>query len=230
MKQWINRFVTTLLLASALLVSVPAFAQDQGTGGVGLINPLAETVNPDAPVQSLSAIFINALFGIAGSVTLAMFVWGGMLWLTSAGEAKQVDKGKEIIKWTTLGIILMFAAYTLVSFLFSNLGTVPAATTAPTTGAGAGTGASGGAQQPSGFCCVDYNNNTVATVGSQSACAGAKKEFVAKSCATIKFCPAAPAQGYEACAPFPVASQCLAGGSGYTSLNDCINIEKKGKP
>ncbi|OGH62289.1 MAG: hypothetical protein A2848_01070 [Candidatus Magasanikbacteria bacterium RIFCSPHIGHO2_01_FULL_50_8] len=205
-------------------------AQQTGTGAVALINPLQNSVNSEAPVQSLSAIFINALFGVAGSVALAMFVWGGMLWLTSAGNEKQVDQGKQIIKWTTLGIILMFAAYTLVSFLFSNLGNAPVATTAPGAGGAAGGGtAAGGAAQTTSFCCVDYNNNTVATVTSKGACSGAKKEFVADSCDKIKFCPASPVHGYEACTPYPVASQCLAGGSGYKSLNDCLTVEK-GKP
>lgn len=221
----ITLFALSVAVGSLSFFAGTAFAADPCP--TCLINPLAATVNSDTPIQSLSAIFINALFGIAGSIALAMFVWGGMLWLTSTGNEKQVEKGKAIFQWTTLGIIMMFAAYALVTFLFSNLGTAPAGAGGTGTGAG-GAGGSGTAPAPTtAFCCVDYGNNTIATVTSKGACTGGKKEFVSDPCDKVKFCPAAPAQGYDACDPFPVSSQCLAGGSGYKSLADCMLVEKK---
>lgn len=111
--------ISAVMLASATVMVAPAYADNV----VPLFNPLKETVDASAPIQSLAAIFINLLFGIAGSVALAMYVWGGALWLTSAGSEKQVTKGKGVFQWTTLGIIMMFAAYTLVSYIFGSFGT-----------------------------------------------------------------------------------------------------------
>jgi hypothetical protein len=180
-------------------------------------------VDPNAPVQSLAAIFINALFGIAGSIALAMYVWGGVLWLTSAGEAKKVDQGKGVIQWTTLGIIMMFAAYTLVSYLFSSFGT---GSVGGTTGGVVGTPVGQGTGTADKLCCLNYNTKKAMTVSNPGDCAGANTYTYNGQCLGQKFCGIDPSSTNITLGCEPVLTSCPAGQPEFTSFENCM-LNKK---
>lgn len=92
------------------LISLPALAQ------VKLKNPL----KTDDPTQ-LIGFFIKGIMGIVGSVALLMFVIGGLMWLTSAGNPDKIKKGRDIILWSIIGLIVIFLSYTLVDFVISTI-------------------------------------------------------------------------------------------------------------
>ncbi len=83
------------------------------TTPVTLTNPLGTT-----DIRLLIARLISAVLSIIGVIALLMFVYGGFLWMLSAGNESQVEKGKEVLKWTTIGIILIVSAYVIVNALF----------------------------------------------------------------------------------------------------------------
>jgi amino acid transporter len=88
------------------------------TGIVTLDNPLSGIESPQALVGQV----INSIFGIVGSLALVMFIYGGFLWLTSAGSAEQVKKGKDIFIWAVIGLVVIFSAYSLVRFVIQGVG------------------------------------------------------------------------------------------------------------
>jgi hypothetical protein len=101
------------LLALLVLSTAPKFAY-----AVALINPLGET-----DVRVIFARVISAALSIVGSLALLMFVYGGVMWLTSRGDTKQVDKGKQTLIWATLGIVIIFASYVIVNALITGITT-----------------------------------------------------------------------------------------------------------
>jgi len=52
-------------------------------------------------------------------LALVMFIYGGIIWMTSSGNAEQVTKGKNIIIWATIGLVVIFSAYALVNFVLT---------------------------------------------------------------------------------------------------------------
>jgi hypothetical protein len=64
---------------------------------------------------------IKAALGIVGSLALVMFIFGGFVWMTSVGNNEKVTKGKNIIIWATLGLVVVFAAYAAVSFVLKDV-------------------------------------------------------------------------------------------------------------
>lgn len=102
------------LLVVGVLTSAPSFAH----AAVSLPNPLGIT-----DVRDIMGRIISAALSISGSIALLMFVYGGILWLTSRGESKQVEKGKAILVWSTLGLGVIFSSYVLVSAIISALTT-----------------------------------------------------------------------------------------------------------
>lgn len=67
---------------------------------------------------------IRAILGVTGSAALIIFIYGGFLWLTSAGSDARVTKGTNAMKWAAIGLVIIFSAYVLVSFILNSLETV----------------------------------------------------------------------------------------------------------
>ena len=84
---------------------------------INLINPIAATAVP----QLIGSI-IKAVLGIVGALALAMFIYGGFMWLTSAGSPDKIKKGTDILTWAVIGLIVIFVSYALVDFVIKALG------------------------------------------------------------------------------------------------------------
>lgn len=80
-----------------------------------LYNPLGEVSLP-----ILIGRAIQAVLGITGSLALLMFVWGGFVWLTSAGVPARIKSGRDTLMWASIGIAVIFGAYALVNFLITS--------------------------------------------------------------------------------------------------------------
>ncbi len=84
---------------------------------VSLTNPLGGDVTP----QTFIGRIINAILGIIGSVSLVMFVFGGITMLTSMGNPEKMTKAKGILVGAILGLIIVFTSYALVRFVIQDM-------------------------------------------------------------------------------------------------------------
>ena len=91
---------------------------DCPTDTVDIANPLGGNVTPNKLIGRL----IKAMLGIVGSLALVMFIYGGFTWMLAAGNADAVAKGKSILIWATLGLVVIFSSYALIQFVFTSLG------------------------------------------------------------------------------------------------------------
>lgn len=98
------------------------------TGGKGtiieLVNPIGGSDANPKGVTSLFAIVggvLKALMGILGSGALLVFIYGGFLWVTAAGNAENVSTGAAAMTWAAIGICVIFSSYAIISLLFSTL-------------------------------------------------------------------------------------------------------------
>jgi len=92
-----------------------------GTGESGDLTTLPNPL-PGLTPQTLIGKIINAIIGIVGSLALVMFIYGGFIWMTAAGSAEKVEKGKNVLLWATIGLVVIFTAYALVRFVFTAIG------------------------------------------------------------------------------------------------------------
>ena len=125
--------ISMLLVGLLFVFALPTYAQfseDEGTGQtrqggpVSLTNPLTNTTS-DVPggIPGLIGRVINGVLGVVGSLALIMFVYGGLLWMTSGGNDEKVKQGKDVLIWATLGLFIIFASYALVNFIiFKGIG------------------------------------------------------------------------------------------------------------
>ena len=97
---------------------VLAESEDKAIGDTGSVsleehNPLGDTKTPEPIIGNV----INAVLGVVGSLALLMFIYGGVVWMTAAGNSEKVQKGKNILLWAIMGLIVIFASYALVDFV-----------------------------------------------------------------------------------------------------------------
>lgn len=81
---------------------------------------LTPAVNVGSPQQFIGRI-INSALGIVGSLALLMFIYGGFVWLTSAGSSDKVTKGKNILVWATIGLVVIFMSYGATKFVLDKI-------------------------------------------------------------------------------------------------------------
>ncbi|HBC40137.1 TPA: hypothetical protein DCZ85_02825 [Candidatus Uhrbacteria bacterium] len=107
---------TKTVFATIITLIIPfiALAQD----AVEIINPLGIS-----DVRLIIARVIQGALSVSGTLALLMLVYGGILWLTDMGTGKQIQKGKDILIWSTLGIILIASAYVVTTAIFNAIGT-----------------------------------------------------------------------------------------------------------
>ncbi len=87
-----------------------------------LPNPLGPQNMTLGDVPKIVGKVINAVLGIIGAIALLVVIYGGFLWMTSAGNESQVAKGKSTLMWAAIALAIIFLAWILVSFLFQALG------------------------------------------------------------------------------------------------------------
>lgn len=91
--------------------------------GLGTAGEAAEyTTNLE--LTTIVANIINVVLGLTGIAFVALLVYAGFLYLTAAGEDKNVAKAKKLISSSVLGIIIIVFAYALASYVFAALKTV----------------------------------------------------------------------------------------------------------
>ena len=83
-----------------------------------LKNPLGDAVNSP---QLLIGKIITAIMGVVGSIALLMFIYGRLTWMTSSGSQEKVKKGRDIILWSSVGLVVIFMAYALTKFVITTI-------------------------------------------------------------------------------------------------------------
>ncbi len=105
------KLITTSFFFLFSLIPTLVFAK------VSLSNPLDGIKQP----EDLIGQIISSVLGIVGSLALVMFIYGGLIWMTAAGNSEQISKGKNILIWATIGLVVIFSSYALVNFVFSKV-------------------------------------------------------------------------------------------------------------
>jgi len=64
---------------------------------------------------------VGVVIGLLGVVLALIIIYGGFTWMTANGDSKKVEKGKDMIRNAVIGLIIVFAAYAVTSFVLRNL-------------------------------------------------------------------------------------------------------------
>ena len=110
-------FLTTLVALFALSV-VPALAQ--GTLDVGLEYGTYTGLGTKDLREGVMAI-VNVILGFLGIIAIVIILYGGFIWLTSAGSEDKVGQAKKIITAGIIGLVIIFISYAIATFVITEL-------------------------------------------------------------------------------------------------------------
>ena len=81
---------------------------------------------------------ISIVVGILGVVLVGLLVYGGILYMTSAGNEKRVESGKQVITWAIIGLVVVMSAFIISRFVIGAITDNPNAATGGTAAGGSG--------------------------------------------------------------------------------------------
>lgn len=127
MREKITKIAAIVLLAVMLYAGLglvmPAIGQDEAPDILEELNYVGEQtpVRHDTDLPSFIGRIIKFAVGLVGIVLVAILIYAGFLYATSAGNEKQLETAKKTMVYAVIGIIIVAIAWALTDFVISAL-------------------------------------------------------------------------------------------------------------
>lgn len=122
MPKYLKQFLFITGLMTLALILVNSFGADI---------VMAQAIDPDADqpaiIRALSGdqtglrgivlTIINFFLGFLGLLAVVMVIYGGFLYVSSAGNEENVNKAKKILLYAVVGIVVIIVSFALVNTL-----------------------------------------------------------------------------------------------------------------
>ena len=111
-----NKLFYTLMFAiPAVFNSTKVLAQD----AFGLED--VDTALGEQDLKTSINAVINVALGFLGILATVIILLGGFKWMTSQGNSDKVEEAKNLIKNGIIGLVIIFSAFAISSFVISNM-------------------------------------------------------------------------------------------------------------
>jgi hypothetical protein len=124
--------VTTMTLVGVFMISI-AQAEDSTTKGADLwSDPVLNS--KDFGAKKLENIglgktdpreratnIIRIVLGLLGVIAVILIMYGGYIWMTSAGDQVKVDNAKNILRNAVIGLLIILSAFALATYILNRL-------------------------------------------------------------------------------------------------------------
>ena len=117
-------FITCLVLAS-LVKPVSAFTCPdktvrQGESVSALSECNVEKTEGEKSLMSNVSMLINVFASVMGFLAIGMIIYGGFMLLTAQGDPAKIKRGKDVVTYSIIGVILVVLAYAIVNFVMNS--------------------------------------------------------------------------------------------------------------
>jgi len=128
---WAIPVTVFLLSLSVLMQPSPIAAQEDLFGGSGIADPGAtffgdSSGSDNAGVVNNVSIFVSRVIGsltvLAGLFFIVYFVIGAFRWVASGGDSGAIQKARDQMLQSAIGLVIVVAAYSVISLLGSVIG------------------------------------------------------------------------------------------------------------
>lgn len=107
-------------VASAATILCPDGKPSTGDGLKGCTDMDSASNNTNDLMKTVNGI-INIVIGVIGFAAVAMTIYGGVQYTTSAGDPGKVKKAKDTIMYGIVGLVVAILAFAIVNFVLSSL-------------------------------------------------------------------------------------------------------------
>ncbi|GEM_PF-1456126 len=115
--------LTPLIFVCFLMVNRPIMAYDPSAGILQDVTPECRA-NGTCQICDFVAVFsgiARLILGLTGGIALLLFIVGGFYMVASQGNEKLVSQGREIVKTTVIGIVIVLGAWQMTRIFIAVL-------------------------------------------------------------------------------------------------------------
>ena len=105
-----------LLLYLLLIPNISLAQTDIGLDKLEGIK-LGKEKDPTVVAESI----VNMILGFLGILATFIILLGGFKWMTSLGSSEKITEAKDLIKNGIMGLVIIFFAYAIASFVIKKL-------------------------------------------------------------------------------------------------------------
>lgn len=132
-KTRLKKYLLSVLITGSLVfvASLPTLAIAQTpsdcTGGPSACPSVTTIPNPLDPLNrgvtpaELAGRIIRTILGVTGAAALVVFIYGGVMFMFSGGNATKVQSAKNILVYAALGLAIIFASYAILQFVLETI-------------------------------------------------------------------------------------------------------------
>jgi glucose uptake protein GlcU len=101
------------------LLMLVADASSQVT--TGITAACATACNTKTTLAGVFGEVANILIFLVGAVSVIMIIIGGLRYVTSNGDSKNVESAKNTLLYAVIGLIVAIVSYAIVNFVVTNI-------------------------------------------------------------------------------------------------------------
>lgn len=107
-----KKAITASLVGLAIGIAAPTLLKEIYT--ILGAKEIPGEVSAAPTIAQIAFKVLDFLLSIVGVLAIIMLIVGGIMYLTAAGNEDQIDKGKKLIKYAIIGIVIALAALVIV--------------------------------------------------------------------------------------------------------------------
>lgn len=111
-------FFGAIVAVAGFAIAIPARAVEYILQGISCID---DGLCTPCDLIDVGVNGAEMILGLSGVFILLFFIYGGLMWMTSYGDSKKVEKGASAIKAAFIGMVIVFVAYSVVELLWQAL-------------------------------------------------------------------------------------------------------------
>ena len=109
--------ICLILVALFFILAPPVLAATLDTG----LNYGTYTGLGTQDLRVMIMKIVRVILGLVGIIAIIIVIYGGYIWMTSGGSPDKIDKAKRILTNAVIGLVIIFSAFAIVSFIIRSL-------------------------------------------------------------------------------------------------------------
>ena len=110
-----KKLFSKISAATAIATVGAANVLAQGGFGVDAPNSIKEQTGGEGDFKTLLLNIINYFLGFLGILAVLMVIYGGVMYMLAQGDSQKADKGKKIIMYAIIGIVIILLSFALIN-------------------------------------------------------------------------------------------------------------------
>lgn len=107
--------------ASSFLALAQSYDFNANSGLSSAAQNAGYETSPEKNIEFYMSQIITIILSVLGVVFLILIIYGGLIWMTAAGNEEKAKKAKELITEAMIGLIIVLAAYAISYFIIGRL-------------------------------------------------------------------------------------------------------------